>query len=143
MRALGPRVPGASGYRWARGAASMPAAAGSALGLWSRTLSGGSADPKAVRGADDRGQGVPGQAVRVTAGCPSQAVALAAAGVPQVMETQTAAGMPRPTESREGMDTGAPTRCAGLCRECHYLCQLFSLLSPQSEMFTSGFRFLI
>lgn len=60
MRALSPRVPGASGSRWAHGAASVPGAAGSAQGLWSRTLSGASAGPKLVRGAADGGQGVPG-----------------------------------------------------------------------------------
>lgn len=57
MRVLGPHVPGASGTRLAHGPTFMP---GSALGLWSKTLSGATADPKLVRGADDGGQAVPG-----------------------------------------------------------------------------------
>lgn len=87
----------------------MPGAAGSALGLWSRTLSRARVDPKPVRGADDRGQGMPGRAKLCDCRAPMPGWHSGSSRkVPGLMEMQTAAGMPRPTEPREGTDMAAP-----------------------------------
>lgn len=109
-------VPGASGSQWAHDAAFMPGTAGSSLGLWSRTLSGTSTDPKLVRGADDGGQGMSGCAGTTARaklsnwlqGAQTRLSLWEQQECRSWWKMQAAVGMPRPMESREGMDTGAP-----------------------------------